>query len=76
MTPNHLAILALDIAHERVAEAEQARLARSASRAGPSPLRRSLARFAGAISQWTAALAYRLDDGTVDGDRRRGSVAA
>jgi hypothetical protein len=63
MNPNFFAILALDIANERVRDAQrrhryQAFLAPDR----PNVIRRSVARAAVALSRGSAAVARRLDD--------------
>ena len=70
MTPNLLALIALDVAHERTLEAQRERLARSVRRDAPGPLRSGLARVAAAVSIGAASVARRLDERVVDPDAR------
>ena len=74
MHANHYAILALDLAAERVREAEATHRYRHelAAPAGPGLARRSAARAAASVSRVSAAIARRLDEASVDSERLRG----
>jgi hypothetical protein len=72
MNPNFLALMALDIANERVRDAERLNRFRS-SDSGPNVVRRSIARAAAALSRGSASVANRLDDQAVA--RGRSSLA-
>ena len=61
MNPNFYAILALDIANERVRDAERLNRFRTPDY-GPSLVRRSMARAAAALSRSSASVANRLDE--------------
>jgi hypothetical protein len=68
MTPNLLAMIALDIARERTLEADRYRLARSVQSDSPGALRRGLARVAASVSSAAASVARRLDEDVLDGE--------
>jgi hypothetical protein len=73
MHANYYAILALDLAAERVREAEaHHRYHDALSTAGPGLARRSAARAAASVSRVSAAIARRLDDGAIDAEPLRG----
>lgn len=67
---HHLySIIALDIAHDRVLEAQEAHraaLARSARPSGPNVVRRGLASGFAIVSRGSAAATRRLDQGVSD----------
>lgn len=76
MMSNFYTFLALDLANERVREAEnRARFLRFDGElpdAAPGLARRSLARAAATVSRGSAALARRLDDRFADTEARDG----
>jgi hypothetical protein len=72
MNPNFYAILALDIANERLRDAERLNRFRSFDH-GPNVVRRSMARAAAALSRSSASVANRLDGEAMV--RGRSSVA-
>jgi hypothetical protein len=66
---NYYALLALELAKERLAEAERARVAALFDDGGPerpSVVRRGLARGLAAVSRGSAAIVRRLDDCIAD----------
>lgn len=67
---NHLySIIALDIAHDRVLEAQEAHraaLARAARPSGPNVVRRGLANGFALVSRGSAAATRRLDEYVAD----------
>jgi hypothetical protein len=71
MHASHFAIIAIDLANERVREAEAAHRYRDALRRPSTPgiARRSAARAAASFSRSLAGLARRLDAASLDGRR-------